>query len=71
MASMLLKADHRDAKSYVILSWTGTAKREGLFVHRQALNELYSYAVNSPSLALFNLGPADYHKKVVEGTRGE
>lgn len=37
MASVLVRDDHKDAKSYIILSWIGTAGRQGVFLHKHEL----------------------------------
>lgn len=68
---MLVKDDHKNAKSYIILSWIGTAGRQGLFSHKQELSELSSEVVKPPSLEIFNLGPTDHCKQMVEGVGNE
>lgn len=40
MASVLVKDDHKDAKSNLILSWIGTAGRQGLFPRKKELSYL-------------------------------
>lgn len=71
MALVLVKDDHRDAKSYIILSWIGIAGRQGLFSHKEELSEFSSEVVKSPSLKIFNQGPTDYCKQMAEGVENE
>lgn len=59
MALVLVKDDHKNAKSYIILSIAG---RQGLFSHKEELSELSSEVVKSPSLKIFNQGPTDHCK---------
>lgn len=64
MASVLVKDDHKDAKSYMTLSWVGTAGLQGLFSHTQELSELSSKVVKSPSLERFNQGQLTTARKL-------
>lgn len=68
MALVLVKDNHKKAKSYIILSIAG---RQGLFSHKEELSEFSSEVVKSPSLKIFNQGPTDHYKQMVEGVENE
>lgn len=42
-----------------------------MFSHKEELSEFSSEVVKSPSLKIFNQGPTDHYKQMVEGVENE